>query len=74
VGGKPADDLRGRRHLRGVVRRSHFGMQRRRERPRLRSIDGDLNEAHCLVVLEDATLRSADSGAGFDVEPATHFS
>lgn len=66
MGSEPTDDLLGRRNLRGVVRLGDLGMQRGRERPRFRPVDGDLDEPHRLVVLPQPALGSA----GLDVEAA----
>lgn len=46
VRGQPADDLLGRRQLRGVVRLGDLGMERRRERPGLRPVHCHLDEPH----------------------------
>ena len=51
VGREPADDLLGRGHLGGVVRLGDLGVERGRERPGLRPVDGDLDEPDALVVL-----------------------
>ena len=59
VRGEPVDDLPRRGHLRGIVRIGDVGVQCRRERPGLRSVDGDLDEPHGLVVLAQPPLHCA---------------
>ena len=49
--GQPADDLGRGTILRGVVRLRDLRVQRGRDRPCLRPVDGDLDESHRLVVM-----------------------
>ena len=57
--GQPPDDLVGGTILRCVVRRRDLRVQRGRDRPGLRPVDGDLDEPHRLVVGAKPALRRA---------------
>ena len=51
--GQPPDDLDGGAILGSVVRIGDLGVQRRRHRPGLRSVDRDLDEPHRVVVVAE---------------------
>jgi len=62
---QPTDDLLSSRHLRGVICLGNLRVQRRRERPRLRPVDGDLDEPHRLIIGSEPAFRCP----GFNVVP-----
>jgi hypothetical protein len=56
---EPTDDLFGRCHLGGVVGGGDLGIQRRRQRPRLRAVDRDFDEPDAVLVRPKPALRES---------------